>query len=158
MRVWLQIQGSRVRSRPGPILSWRLIMKSFLRSFSSLPLIYSRRVIVSYKRKYVHKLLVNRLFKPAQEKVWLSELTVPQWPYCIAVDLGRKATKQTKHWLITRLFIQNLFWVSTFKVTQQRTKQTTFFVMAGWGLNQSIFTYCKSCIRTSLILVPISFL
>ena len=45
-----------------------------------LPLIYSRRVVVSYKRKYVHKLLVNRLLKPAQEKVWLSELTVPQWP------------------------------------------------------------------------------
>ena len=41
---------------------------------------YSRRVVVSYKRKYVHKLLVNRLLKPAQEKVWLSELTVPQWP------------------------------------------------------------------------------
>ena len=37
-----------------------------------LPLIYSRRVVVSYKRKYVHKLLVNRLLKPAQEKVWLS--------------------------------------------------------------------------------------
>ena len=36
--------------------------------------------VVSYKRKYVHKLLVNRLLKPAQEKVWLSELTVPQWP------------------------------------------------------------------------------
>ena len=33
-----------------------------------LPLIQSRRVIVSYKRKYVHELLVNRLFKPAQEK------------------------------------------------------------------------------------------
>ena len=30
--------------------------------------------------KYVHKLLVNCLFKPAQEKVWLGELTVPQWP------------------------------------------------------------------------------
>ena len=43
-----------------------------------LPLIYSRRVVVSYKRVYVHKLLVNRLLKPAQEKVWLSELTVPQ--------------------------------------------------------------------------------
>ena len=28
--------------------------------------------------KDVHKLLVNRLLKPAQEKVWLSELTVPQ--------------------------------------------------------------------------------
>ena len=40
----------------------------FLRSFSSLPLIHSRRVVVSYKRKYVHKLLVNRLLKPAQEK------------------------------------------------------------------------------------------
>ena len=25
-----------------------------------------------------NKLLVNRLLKPAQEKVWLSELTVPQ--------------------------------------------------------------------------------
>ena len=48
--------------------------------FSSLPLIHSRRVVVSNKRKYVHELLVNRLFKPAQEKVWLGELTVPQWP------------------------------------------------------------------------------
>ena len=43
-----------------------------------LPLIHSRRVVVSYKRKYVHELLVNRLFKPAQEKVWLGELTIPQ--------------------------------------------------------------------------------
>ena len=43
-----------------------------------LPLIYSKRVVVSYKRKYVHKLLVNHLLKPAQEKVRLSELTVPQ--------------------------------------------------------------------------------
>ena len=47
-------------------------------SFSSLPLIHSRMAVVSYKRKYVHELLVNRLFKPAQEKVWLGELTVPQ--------------------------------------------------------------------------------
>ena len=44
----------------------------------SPPFLHSRRVVVSYKRKYVHKLLVNRLFKPAQEKVWLGELTVPQ--------------------------------------------------------------------------------
>ena len=43
-----------------------------------LPLIHSRRVVVSNKRKYMHELLVNRLFKPAQEKVWLGELTVPQ--------------------------------------------------------------------------------
>ena len=37
-----------------------------------------------YKREFVHELLVNRLFKYVQEKVWLGELT-------IAVDLGRKA-------------------------------------------------------------------
>ena len=43
-----------------------------------LPLIHSRRVVVSYKRKYVYELLVNRFFKPAQEKVWLGELTIPQ--------------------------------------------------------------------------------
>ena len=45
-----------------------------------LPLNHSRRVVVSYKRKYVHEVLVNCLFKLAQEKVWLGELTVPQWP------------------------------------------------------------------------------
>ena len=45
---------------------------------STVPLIHSRRVVVSYKRKYVHELLVIRLFKPAQEKVWLGELTIPQ--------------------------------------------------------------------------------
>ena len=33
--------------------------------------------VVSYKRKYVHGVLVNRLIKLAQEKVWLGELTVP---------------------------------------------------------------------------------
>ena len=32
---------------------------------------YSRRVGVSYKQKYVHKVLVNRLVKLAREKVWL---------------------------------------------------------------------------------------
>ena len=31
-----------------------------------------------YKRKYVHEVLVNCMFKLAQEKVWLGELTVPQ--------------------------------------------------------------------------------
>ena len=30
-----------------------------------------RMVVVSNKRKYVHELLVNRLFKLAQEKVWM---------------------------------------------------------------------------------------
>ena len=40
-------------------------MKYFLWSFSSLPLNHSRRVVVSYKQKYVHE--VNRLFKLAKE-------------------------------------------------------------------------------------------
>ena len=71
------VPGVANRSRPCPILLWRLIMKSFLRSFSSFPLNHSRNVVVSYKRKYVHKVLVNRLFKLAKEKVWLGELTVP---------------------------------------------------------------------------------
>ena len=33
-----------------------------------LPFTDSRRVVVSYKRKYVHKVLVNLLVKLAQEK------------------------------------------------------------------------------------------
>ena len=36
-----------------------------------------KRVVVSYKPKYVHEVLVNRLFKLAQEIVLLGELTVP---------------------------------------------------------------------------------
>ena len=71
---------------PGVVSSIRARSHTFVeidheiiyRSFASFLLIHSRRVVVSYKRKYVHKLLVNRLFKPAQEKVWLGELTVPQ--------------------------------------------------------------------------------
>ena len=43
-------------------------------------MIHSRRVVVSYKRKYVHELLVICLFKPAQEKMSSGELTIPQWP------------------------------------------------------------------------------
>ena len=37
-------------------------------SFPSLPLNHSRRVVVSYKQKYVHEVLVNCLFKLAQEE------------------------------------------------------------------------------------------
>ena len=51
-------------------------MKLFLRSFSSRPLNHSRVVVIN-KGKYVHEILVKCLFKLAQEKVWLGELTVP---------------------------------------------------------------------------------
>ena len=36
----------------------------------------SRRVVVSYKRKYVHEVLINRRVNLALEKVRLGELTV----------------------------------------------------------------------------------
>ena len=50
-----------------------------------LPFTDSRKVDVSYKRKYVHKVLVNYLVKVKliQEKVWLGELR-----------LGLKASNQ----------------------------------------------------------------
>ena len=41
-----------------------------------LPSADSGRVVVSYKRKYVHEVLVNCLVNLAQEKVWLGELTI----------------------------------------------------------------------------------
>ena len=65
-----------VRSHPFVEIDHEMISTVIL----LLPLIHSIRVVVSYKREYVHELLVNRLFKPAKEKVWLGELTVPQWP------------------------------------------------------------------------------
>ena len=37
----------------------------------------AKKIVVSYKRKYVHKVLDNYLVKLAQEKVWLGELTIP---------------------------------------------------------------------------------
>ena len=75
-------------------------MKSFLRSFSSLPLYHSRRVVVSDKRKYGHEELVNRLFKLAQEKVWIGELTVSTMT--IAVELGvKQQNKQAKLYFVS---------------------------------------------------------
>ena len=44
--------------------------------------------------KVCAQLLVNRLFKPAQEKVWLGELTVPQWPLLLTWDV-KQQNKQT---------------------------------------------------------------
>ena len=42
-----------------------------------LPSTDFRKVVVSYKPKYVHKVMDNCLVKLAQEIVWLGELTVP---------------------------------------------------------------------------------
>ena len=57
---------------------------------SVLPLNHSWRVAVSYKRKYVHELLVNCLFKLVLEKVWLGELAVPPWPKLLTWDVKQQ--------------------------------------------------------------------
>ena len=54
-----------------PKLLIRIQNTSTTKIFKRVAGIHSRRVVVSYKRKYVHKLLVNHLFKLAQEKVLL---------------------------------------------------------------------------------------
>ena len=60
--------------------------------FLRLPLIHSRRVVIrSFKRKYVHKLLVNRLFKLDHENVWLGELPSQHDHSCLR---GREQTNQ----------------------------------------------------------------
>ena len=73
----MQIQGSRdsilTRSRTFVEIDHEII--------STVILLLSaesfKKVVVSYKRKYVHEVLVNCLLKLAQEKVWLGELTIP---------------------------------------------------------------------------------
>ena len=50
-------------------------------------------LFISYKQKYVHEVLVNCLFKLAQEKVGLGQLTVPSWPLLLTWDV--KQQKQT---------------------------------------------------------------
>ena len=60
----------RVRSS---ILSWSHTFAEIDHEIISmvilLPSAVSRRVVVSYKRKYVYEVLVNCLFKLAQEKI-----------------------------------------------------------------------------------------
>ena len=48
-----------------------------MKSYSSLFADTFKKSIVSYKQKDVHEVLINCLFKPALEKVWLGEMTVP---------------------------------------------------------------------------------
>ena len=67
-------------SIPAPSHTFVVIDREIFSTAILLPSADSRRDVVSYKRKYVHGVLVNRLFKLAQEKVWLGELTIPPWP------------------------------------------------------------------------------
>ena len=56
-----------------------------------IPSADSRRVVVTYKRKYVHEVLVYRLIKLAQEKCGPGIALGADW------DVVIKPTKQTKH-------------------------------------------------------------
>ena len=60
---------------------------------------HSRRVVVSYERKYVHKVLVNSLFKPAQEKSVVRLTNRPIMTIAVDWDV-KQQNKQTKLTLI----------------------------------------------------------
>ena len=64
---------------PGPVPYFREIDHEIISRVILLPSSdsFKKGCCQSYKQKYVHELLVNLLFKPAQEKVWLGELTIP---------------------------------------------------------------------------------
>ena len=56
---------------PSVHLSLMMCLLPFAESFKN-----ELNELFSYKRKYVHEVLVNCFFKFAQEKVWLGELTI----------------------------------------------------------------------------------
>ena len=101
---WLQIQGSQVQSRPDPILGGDWSWNKYYGH--SPPSADSRRVVVSYKQKCVHEVLVNHLVKIAQEKRvvrWTDRLNMT-----ITVDWDVKnKIKQTKQWTILNLTVSN---------------------------------------------------
>ena len=60
-------------THPGVLALSHIFMENFYGH--SPPSTDSKRVVVSYKRKYVQEVLVNHFAKLAHEKVWLGELT-----------------------------------------------------------------------------------
>ena len=61
-----------------------------------LPLI-QKKGFVSYKQKYVHKVLVKSLVRLVQgKKMWLGELTISHLDMTTAFDWDLKPNKQTK--------------------------------------------------------------
>ena len=76
-----KIQRSWVWSRPGPILSWRLIMKSFLRHSPSFRWIIQEGLLsVTSKSMCTKYWLTASCSSLPRKKVWLDELTIPPWP------------------------------------------------------------------------------
>ena len=65
---------------PGPVPYFVEIDHEIISTTILLPSADSRKVVVSYMGNYVHKVLLNRLVKLSQEKVWLGELNALTWP------------------------------------------------------------------------------
>ena len=59
-----------------------------------LPSAYSRRVVVSYKRKYVHEVLVNPLVKLSQKKNVIRRTDLPYMTIAVDWDVKHR-TKQS---------------------------------------------------------------
>ena len=55
----------------------------------------SWRVVVSYKRKYVHDYWLTACSSLPRKKVWLGELTVPQWPQLLTWDVKQQNKTNT---------------------------------------------------------------
>ena len=109
--------GSWVLSQPGPILSCRLIIKYFLLSTAIvLPSADSRRVVVSYKRKNVHKVLVNLLVKLAQEKGKARWTDHPDMTIAVDWDVKHQTRPLVKSMYQNINFLiyqpKHMFWVS----------------------------------------------
>ena len=101
-----------------------IVLKQFLLSFP-LPLNHLRRVVVSYKRKYLHEVQVNRLFKLAQEKVCMVRWTDhPTMTIALDWDKSSNTNKQKAVcWNVT-WYMASQSWISTLLV------KTTFMKLS----------------------------
>ena len=94
MRVWLRIQSRGRAFDPGlvPYFCGDWLWNNLYGHSAPFHWFNQEGLLSVTSEKYVHELLVNRLFKLAEEKVWLGEMTVPHDHSCW---LGRKTTNQT---------------------------------------------------------------
>ena len=90
MWVWLPGVASSIPARSHTLVE---IDYEIISTVILLPSAESFKDFCQLQAKYVHEVLVNCLFKHAQEKSVLMWTGRPAMT--IAVDLGRKATKQT---------------------------------------------------------------
>ena len=85
-----------------------------------------------FQAKVCARLLVNCLFKLAQEK------SVVRWTdrpaMTVAVDLGRKATQQTKHYFLRVQQFRNVIWHSNFSLHSIVQKHWLSIAMSSWVL------------------------